>query len=327
MTHTRPLLQRAALMLALLGSAVSPLALAQAFPTKPIKVIVPFAPGSATDQIGRAFGAKMAESLGQPVIIENKPGANGMIGADAVAKSPADGYTILFGTNSTNAALKSLMKKLPYDQDTAFTPVGYMGSVPLIVAVNNEVPAKTLGEFIALAKAKPTHVTFATASTSQRISSEMLASMAGVKMTNVPYKSSPNAITDLIAGQVMMFTADFAVMLPQVKAGKVRALAVTATKRSPLTPDLPTVNEALGLKDYELIAFFAAYAPAGTPREVVLKLNEAINAAARSKDVQERFASMGMETAPGSPEDLGRRTATEAVKWAKAIKEAGIEPE
>ncbi len=327
MTNTRPLLHRAALMLALLGSAVSPQALAQAFPTKPIKVIVPFAPGSATDQIGRAFGAKMAESLGQPVIIENKPGANGMIGADAVAKSAADGYTILFGTNSTNAALKSLMKKLPYDQDTAFTPVGYMGSVPLIVAINNEVPAKTLAEFIALAKAKPTHVTFATASTSQRISSEMLASMAGVKMTNVPYKSSPNAITDLIAGQVMMFTADFAVMLPQVKAGKVRALAVTATKRSPLTPDLPTVNEALGLKEYELIAFFAAYAPAGTPREVVLRLNEAINAAARSKDVQERFASMGMETAPGSPEDLGRRTATESVKWAKAIKEAGIEPE
>ena len=130
MTNTRPLLHRAALMLALLGSAVSPLALAQAFPTKPIKVIVPFAPGSATDQIGRAFGAKMAESLGQPVIIENKPGANGMIGADAVAKSPADGYTILFGTNSTNAALKSLMKKLPYDQDTAFTPVGYMARCP-----------------------------------------------------------------------------------------------------------------------------------------------------------------------------------------------------
>ena len=319
--------RRLALLAVALGAALPQLAAAQAFPNKPIRVIVPFAPGSATDQIGRAFGDKMSQSLGVPVVIENKPGANGMIGADTVAKAAADGYTILFGTNSTNAALKSLMKKLPYDQDTAFAPVGFMGSVPLIVAVNNDVPAKTLAEFVAIAKAKPTHVTFATASTSQRISSEMLASMAGVKMTNVPYKSSPNAITDLIAGQVMMFTADFAVMLPQVKAGKVRPLAVTATKRSPLVPDLPTVNEALGLKDYELIAFFAAYAPAGTPRDVVLKLNEAINAAARSKDIHERFSAMGMETAPGTPEDLGRRTASETVKWAKAIKEAGLEPE
>jgi tripartite-type tricarboxylate transporter receptor subunit TctC len=303
--------------------------MAQAWPSKPIKAIVPFAPGSATDQIARAFGAKMSETLGQPIVIENRAGANGMIGADAVAKAPPDGYTILFGTNSTNAALKSLMKKLPYDQDTAFSAVGYMGSVPLIVAVNNDVPVKNLAELIALAKAKPNYVTFATASTSQRISSEMLAGMAGVKMTNVPYKSSPGAITDLISGQVMMFTADFAVMLPQVKAGKVRALAVTSTKRSYVAPDLPTVAEAGGaaLKDYELIAFFGAYAPAGTPREVVLKLNDAIAKAAHSKELIERFNTLGLETNPGTPEAFAQRTAREAVKWAKAIKEAGIEPE
>ncbi len=310
-----------------LSLAASSAALAQAYPAKPIKAIVPFAPGSATDQIGRAFAAKMSEVLGQPVVVENRAGVNGMLGADMVAKAPADGYTILFGTNSTNAALKSLMKKLPYDQDTAFTALGYMGSVPLIVAVNNDVPAKTLAEFIALAKAKPGNVTFATASTSQRISSEMLASMAGIKMTHVPYKSGPNAMTDLIGGQVNMFTADFAVMLPQVKAGKVRALAVTSTTRSRAVPDLPTVNEAAGLKDYELIAFFAAYAPAGIPRDAVQKLNEAINAAARSKDIVERFAVLGMETQPGTPEALAQRTASEAVKWARAIKDAGIEPE
>jgi tripartite-type tricarboxylate transporter receptor subunit TctC len=302
-------------------------ALAQAWPAKPVRVIVPFAPGSATDQVGRAFGAKMAESLGQPFVVENRPGANGMIGADTVAKAPADGYTLLFGTNSTNAALKHLMKKLPYDQDTAFVPVGFMGAVPLIVAVNNEFPAKTLAEFIALAKAKPGNVTFATASTSQRVSSEMLAGMAGIKMTHVPYKSSPNAITDLIGGQVNMFTADFAVMLPQVKSGKVRALAVTSAQRSPVAPDLPTVNEAAGWKDYELIAFFAAYAPAGTPRDVVMKLNDAINKAARTKDLVDRFTSIGLETAPGTPEALGQRTAQEAVKWGRAIKDAGIEPE
>ena len=300
---------------------------AQTYPSKPVKVIVPFAAGSATDQIGRSYAQKMSELLGQPFVIENKPGANGMIGADAVAKAAPDGYTILFGTNSTNAALKSLMKKLPYDQDTAFAPIGYMGQVPLVVAVNNDLPIKTLPELVAMAKAKPGHVTFATASTSQRVSSEMLASMAGIKMTHVPYKSSPNAVTDLISGQVMVFTADLALMLPQIKAGKIRPLALTATKRAAALPDLPTVNEALGLKDYELIAFFGAYAPAGTPKEIIAKLNEAINTTARAKELAERFAAMAMEPQPGTPEAFAQRTLAETAKWAKASKDAGIEPE
>jgi tripartite-type tricarboxylate transporter receptor subunit TctC len=314
---------------ALLSGAMlfSSVALAQAYPNKPIKAVVPFAAGSATDQIGRAFASKMAETLGQPIVVDNKAGVNGMLGADAVAKSPPDGYTILIGTNSTNAALKSLMKKLPYDQDTAFVPVAYMGSVPLIVAVNNDVPAKTLREFIDLAKAKPGYVTFASASTSQLVSSEMLAGMAGVKMTNVPYKSGPAAMTDLIGGQVMMFTADFAVMLPQVKSGKIRGLAVTSTKRSPAIPELPTVNEALGLKDYELIAYFAVFAPAGTPPEIVSKLNAAVNAAAQNKDIQEKFAAIGFTVEPGTPEALAQRSKAETAKWAKAIKDAKIEPQ
>jgi len=302
-------------------------AFAQAYPNKPIKAIVPFAPGSATDQIGRAFTTEMSKTLGQPIVIENKPGVNGMLGAADVAKAAPDGYTILIGTNSTNAALKSLMKQLPYDQDTAFAPLGYMGSVPLIVGVNNDVPAKTLKEFIDMAKAKPGQVTFASASTSQLVSSEMLASMAGVKMTNVPYKSGPAAMTDLIGGQVNMFTADFAVMLPQVKGGKVRGLAVTSTKRSQAIPELPTVNEALGLKDYELIAYFAMFAPAGTPPDVVAKLNAAINAAANSKELQEKFAPIGFVVEPGSPEALAQRTRTETAKWAKAIRDAKIEPQ
>ncbi|HYF41637.1 MAG TPA: tripartite tricarboxylate transporter substrate binding protein [Ramlibacter sp.] len=302
-------------------------AFAQAYPNKPIKAIVPFAPGSATDQIGRAFTTEMSKTLGQPIVIENKPGVNGMLGAADVAKAAPDGYTILIGTNSTNAALKSLMKQLPYDQDTAFAPLGYMGSVPLIVGVNNDVPAKTLKEFIDMAKAKPGQVTFASASTSQLVSSEMLASMAGVKMTNVPYKSGPAAMTDLIGGQVNMFTADFAVMLPQVKGGKVRGLAVTSTRRSQAIPELPTVNEALGLKDYELIAYFAMFAPAGTPPDVVAKLNAAINAAANSKELQEKFAPIGFVVEPGSPEALAQRTRTETAKWAKAIRDAKIEPQ
>ncbi len=310
---------------ALLTAFSASSALAQAYPNKPIKAVVPFAAGSATDQIGRAFAAKMSESLGQTVVVENKAGVNGMLGADAVAKSAPDGYTILIGTNSTNAALKFLMKSLPYNQDTAFAPVGYLGSVPLIITVNNDVPAKTLREFVDLAKAKPSFVTFASASTSQLVSSEVLASMAGIQMTHVPYKSGPAAMTDLIGGQVMMFSADFAVTLPQIKGGKIRGLAVTSAKRSPAVPDLPTVNEALGLKDYELIAYFAVFAPAGTPPDVITRLNQAVNAAAQTKDIQERFAAIGFAVEPGTPEGLAQRNLQETAKWSKAIRDAKIE--
>jgi len=313
--------------LALFGAVLlcSGAAVAQSFPTKTIRAVVPFAAGSATDQIGRAFAEKMSQTLGQPIIVDNKPGANGMLGADSVAKAPADGYTILIGTNSTNAALKFLMKKLPYDQDTAFAPVAYIGSVPLMVAVNNDVPAKTLREFVDLAKARPGQVTFAYASTSQQVSSEMLSSMAGVQMNPVPYKSGPAAMTDLIGGQVTMFTADFAVTVPQHKAGKIRGLAVTSTKRSAAVPELPTVNEALGLKDYELIAYFAVFAPAGTPPDVIARLNQAVNAAAASKDVQDKFAPNGFAVEPGTPEALAQRNKIETAKWEKAIRDAKIE--
>jgi tripartite-type tricarboxylate transporter receptor subunit TctC len=307
--------------------ACSSAALAQAWPDRPIKAVVPFAAGSATDTIGRAFALKMQESLGQTIVVDNKPGANGLLGADAVAKAAPDGYTILIGTNSTNAALKSLMKKLPYDQDTAFAPVAYMGSVPLIMAVNNDVPAKTLRELVDMAKAKPGSINFASASTSQLVSTEMMAGMAGIQLTNVSYKSGPAAMTDLIGGVVHMFSADFAVMLPQVKAGKVRGLAVTSAKRSPAVPELPTVNEALGLKDYELIAYFAVFAPAGTPPDIVAKLNKAVNEAASSKEIQERFAGIGFAVEPGTPADLARRSVSETAKWAKAIKDAKIEPQ
>ena len=323
--HRRALVAAALLAASTAFAQGSP---AAGYPNKPIRVVVPFAPGSATDQITRAFTAKAQESLGgQAFVVDNKPGVNGMLGAAEVAKAAPDGYTIMVGTNSTNAALKSLMKKLPYDQDTAFAPVAYLGQVPLIVGINNDVPARTLKEFVDLAKSKPGQVTFASASTSQLVSSEMLASMAGIQMNNIPYKSGPAAMTDLIGGQVMMFTADFAVMLPQVNGGKVRGLAVTSTKRSAAAPNLPTVNEALGLKDYELIAYFAVFAPAGTPPDVVRKLNDAFNAAARSKDVQEKFAPIGFVTEPGTPEALAQRTKAETAKWAKAIKDAKIEPQ
>ena len=319
----RPLGLLAAALACIATSAV----LAQTFPTKPVRFVVPFAAGSATDTMGRSYGQKMTEFLGQPVVIDNKPGANGMIGADSVAKAPADGYTLMVGTNSTNAANKSLFKKLPYDQEKDFAPVAFLGSVPLIVVVNNDFPAKTLAEFIALGKAKPGYITFATASASQRVASEMLAGMAGIKMVHVPYKSGPTAMTDMLSGQVMMFTADFAVMLPQVKAGKVRGLAVTSTQRSSVIPELPTVAEAGNLKGYELIAWFGIFAPAGTPRDVIAKLNAAANKAGESAEVKTRLSTLGVEIVPASPEWLAGFAQSETAKWAKAVKDAGIEQE
>ncbi len=298
----------------------------QAYPAKSIRVVVPFAAGSATDTVARSYTQKFNEQLGQSGLVDNRPGANGLIGAEAVAKAAPDGYTILCGTNSTNAALVSLYKKLPYDQEKDFMPIAFLGSVPLIVAVNNSLPAKTLKEMIALAKAKPGEFLYASASTSQRVSTEMFANMAGIKLTMVPYKSSPHAISDLIAGQVMMFTADLAVTMPQVKAGKIRGLAVTSIKRTALI-DLPTVEEAGGLKGYELIAWFAAYAPRNTPPAVIERLNTALNQSANSKDVKDRLIAFGVETSPHTPAQLAERTRVETVKWAKAIKDAGIQPE
>jgi tripartite-type tricarboxylate transporter receptor subunit TctC len=295
------------------------------YPTRALRLLIAYAPGGATDIVGRLLAQELSLQLGQTVVVENRAGGGTLLATEALRKAAPDGYTLLIGTNSTNAALKSLMKKLPYDQDTAFAPVAYMGSVPLIVAVNNDVPVKSLKEFVDMAKAKPTQVTFASASTSQLVSSEMLASMAGIQMTHVPYKSGPAAMTDLMGGQVNMFTADFAVMLPQVKAGKIRGLAVTSLQRSKAIPELPTVNEALGLKDYELIAYFAMFAPAGTPADIVQKLNAAANAAATDKAILERFSALGFETAPASPEALAQRSKTETAKWAKAIREAKIE--
>ena len=298
-----------------------------AYPARSVQVIVPYPAGGIVDIMGRLIAERVSANWGTQVIVEPRPGANGMIATEAVLSAPADGYTLLFGTNSTNAALKSLVKNLPYNQDTAFTPIGYFGSVPLIVAINNDVPAKSLNGFVSIAKANPGKMTFAYASTSQRVSSEMLANDAGIKMTGVSYKSGPNAMTDLIGGQVTMFTADFAVTLPQVQAGKIRGLAVTSLKRSPAIPELPTVNEALGIKNYELIAFFAAFGPAGIPKDIVMQLNKAINDAAKSKELTERFASLGFETQPGSPEALDQKIKYETVKWAKAIKAAGMEAE
>jgi tripartite-type tricarboxylate transporter receptor subunit TctC len=318
-----------ALALAAAVAAFGPLsgrpAAADTYPSRPIRAIVPFAAGSATDIVARAFGDRMGAILGQTIVIENRPGANGMIGADAVAKAQPDGYTILIGTNSTNAAAPALFNNVPFDMHKDFQPVSFLCSVPLIVAVSNEVPAKTLGELIALAKTR-NDLTFASASASQRVSTEMLLAMTGIKMTHVPYRQGPTAMQDLIAGRVTLFTADLGVMLPQVRSNTVRALAVTSSQRSPQMPDLPTVDEAAGVKGYELIAWFAMFTPANVPAEIVAKLNGAVREAAKSPELQNALVtSLGMQVAPSSPGELSARVREEAAKWLQAATVAGIE--
>ncbi len=312
---------------ALLSALVAGHAPAQGYPSKPLRLIVPFAAGSATDTVGRVFALKMSELLGQPVLVDNRAGANGAIGADLVAKAVPDGYTLLIGTNTTNAAINSLMKNVPFNFERDFAPISFLGAIPLLVCVNADSPLRTLKDLIAAAKTRPGGIAYATASASQRVSTEMLASMAGIKLLAVPYKSSPNAITDLISGQVQLFTADLAVTLAQVKAGKLRALAVTSAQRSSLAPDVPTVNEAADLKSYELIAWFGSFAPAGTPRDIIARLNDTIRRSAEARDLRERFAPIGLELAPGTAEALASRVTLEAAKWSKAMSAAGIEPE
>jgi tripartite-type tricarboxylate transporter receptor subunit TctC len=291
-----------------------------------VKFIVPFAAGSATDTIARVYADQVAKTIGASIITENRAGANGMLGADAVAKAAPDGLNILIGTNSTNAVAPALFKSVPFDHEKDFAPIAYMGSVPLLVCVANKLPFRTLADLIAHAKANPGQLNFGSASTSQRVSTEMLMSMGGFKMNLVTYRASPQAVTDLVSGQIDVFVADLAVMLPQVQGGAVRALAVTSSRRVPQLPDLPTVEEAGGLRGYELIAWFGAFAPAGTPAPVIARLNDAFVKASVSAEVQERLGKgLGIAVSSSTPAELAAQVKIEGAKWAKAVADAGIE--
>ena len=303
----------------------STFALADNYPSKPIKAIVPFAPGSATDQIGRAFAAKMAESLGQPVVIENRPGANGMIGADVVAKSPADGYTLLFGTNSTNAALKSLVKNLPYNQDTAFTPIGYFGSVPLIVAINNDVPAKSLNGFVSIAKANPGKLSFGSSGSgsSDHLATEIFWQQTGTSGIHVPYKGGGPAITDAVGGQLDALFANVNSVIQFIRVGKLRVLAVAGTKQSPVLPNVPTFAE-LGYKDIVAYSWQAVVAPKGLPTDVKAKIYKAVIAGLNDPQNKKNFTELGYEIVANSPEQFVQYQAQENQRWQKLIESRNI---
>jgi tripartite-type tricarboxylate transporter receptor subunit TctC len=307
--------------LALAGAAQ-----AQDYPAKPVTFVVPFAAGSATDQLARALGQGVTDQTKQSVVVDNKPGASGFLAAQQAAKAQPDGYTVLITTNTTHAANEHLYKTMPYDPVKDFVPVTLLGKGGQIMIVSPKVPAKTVGEFIALAKKEPGKLTFGSGSSSSRIAGELLQQMAGIQILHVPYKSNPLAITDLLGGQIDMMITDTATGLPQVKSGKVRALGVTATKRSPLAPDIPTIDEA-GVKGYEMGYWFAAYVPAKTPPAVVKRLHDLLVAASKSPSAKAFYDSSGTEPVTSSPEELAKFQGEESQKWGRIIKAANIQPE
>jgi len=301
--------------------------LAQAdYPDKAITFVVPFAAGSATDQLARALGQEMTRLTKQPVVVDDKPGASGFIGAEVVKKAAADGYTVFITTNTTHAANEHLFKKIPYDPVKDFMPVTGLGKGGQIMIVNLDLPAKSVAEFIALAKSKPGKLSFGSGSSSSRVAGEMFQQMANVDLLHVPYKSNPLAINDLLGGQINMMITDMATGLPQVKGGKVRPLGVSTLKRSPLTPDIPTIDEA-GLKGYDMSFWFAAYVPANTPPAVVNRLHDLLVEATKGEAMRQYYASTGTDPFTTTPAELAKFQAGESEKWKSIIKKAGIEPE
>jgi len=297
-----------------------------AYPSKPVRFVVPFAAASGTDLVARLYADRLADAAGTAVVVDNKAGANGVIGARAAAQAAADGYTVLIATNTTHAANVSLVKKLGYDPVAEFAPVTLLGSVSLVMVVPASNPATTVAEFTEQARKNPGKMTFGAGSASSRVSVEMYKSMAGVDVLFVPYKSNPPAVTDLIGGQISMMIADASVLLPHIQSGKLRALAVTGPTRLKSLPQVPTMSEA-GLHGYELTGWFAAYVPAKTPPEVVRRLNELFLQASRSDKVREGLDKLGGDVRTSSPQELASFAASETQKWSRTVRAAKIEPE
>ena len=298
---------------------------AQAYPSKPIRLVVPYPAGGPLDIMARAIGQKLTEAWHQPVVVDNRAGAGGNIGADLVAKSAPDGYTLLMGAVATQAINPALYSKIPYDPIKDFAPVALVAQVPNILVVNPSVPVKSVKELIEFARAKPGTLNFASGSTGStgHLAGELFNTMAGVKMVHIPYKGAAPAMADLLSGQVQLMFDNLASSLPNVKAGKLRALAVTTLARSPAMPDLPTIAES-GLPGFDLTTWFGLLVPAGTPHDIVVKLNAEIVRALNSKDMRERLEKMGAEPPPdNTPEHFAAFIRSEAAKYAKVVKASG----
>jgi tripartite-type tricarboxylate transporter receptor subunit TctC len=320
------LLRALALTAGLLGAGLLALAQAQTFPSRPIKVIVPFSAASATDAVAREVASRMSERWGQPVVVDNKPGASGILAAVAAAKSPADGYTLFFTSNTTQAANPSLFVNLPYDPLADFAPVAMLASAANLLVVNPSLGVSSVRELVRMAKAQPGKLSFAYGSSLSRVNSEMLKSMAGIDIVGVAYKSNPQGVTDLLGGHVQMMFTDTVTALPHVKAGKLKALAIGSGRRSALFPDTPTVAED-GVPGYELSGWLAVFAPTGTPQAVIAKAHDEINRILALPEMREKLLQLGLDPLTGTSAQLGELVRTEIPKWARLIKEAGIKPE
>lgn len=307
-------------------TALAPAAMAQDYPARTVTFFVPFAAGSATDTLARSLGQGLTAETKQNVVIDNRPGANGIIATQAFIRTPADGYSVLIATNTTHAANEHLYKKIPYDPVRDFTPVTAIARGGQVMVVHPRVPAKTVKEFIALARRQPGKLTFGSGSSSSRVASELFQQMAGLQLVHVPYKSNPMAVTDLVGGHIDMMITDVVTGLPQVQAGKVRALGVSSPARLPNVPDLPTIAEA-GVKGYELTFWFAAYLPAKAPPAVVARLRDLFINSTRAPSAQTFFKTTGIEPWTTTSAELAKFQTSESAKWAKVIKAAGIQPE
>jgi len=314
----------AACLVGSLFAVFATLAGAQAWPSKPVKWIVPFAPGGTTDILARVVGEKLAFALGQPVVIENKPGAGGGVGADFVAKAAPDGYTIMGGTISTHAINASLYSNLPYDPVKDFVAITLIARVPNMLVINPQIPANNVKELIVLLKANPGKYSFASSGngTSQHLSGELFKTMAGVDMQHIPYKGSPPALQDVVGGQVAMTFDNITTAWPLAKGGKLKALAVTTAKRSAVAPDVPTLAES-GLVGFEVGSWQGVFAPAGTPPAIVKRLNNEIVKILRLPDVQEKLVGLGAEPVGDTSEEFTALVKAEGVKWADIVKKSG----
>ena len=294
------------------------------YPAKAIRYVVPFPAGGPLDIVARAIGQELNKSWGQPVVIDNRPGAGGNIGADLVAKAPADGYTILMGAVSTHAINVTLYNNLPYDPIRDFAPVTLITSVPNVLVVHPSVPANNVKELIALAKSRPGQLNFASGSTGSagHLAGELFNSMAGVRMTHIPYKGAAPAVVDLMAGHVSLMFDNMSSALPNIKATRVRALAVTTLKRSPLLPQLPTISDA-GLRGFDIATWFGIFAPAGAPPDIVARLNGEIVRILHTPEMKERLALLGAEPIGNKPDEFAAFIKAEIPKYAKVIRASG----
>jgi tripartite-type tricarboxylate transporter receptor subunit TctC len=320
------LVNLASIAMAVLGIALGAAAphAEAAYPERAIRLIVPVPPGGGVDILSRAIGQKMAQSMGVPVVVENKAGASAAIGTELLAKSPPDGYTIMMGY-SAHATNPIFSPKLPYDTNKDFTALAHVGYIPLILVINPSFPANSVKELIALAKAKPGELQFASggAGAGAHLSGELLKTTAGVDLIHVPYKGNAPALTDVLGGQVPMMFDTITTALPHVKAGKLKALAVTSARRSPLAPDVPTMIEA-GLPDFEISAWYVMFGPAGLSRDVVQRLNTEINRAIADSDVRRTLGEQGVEFTGGTPAEADAFVRGEIDRWGRIIKTRGM---